>query len=392
MIFKKVAEEGTKSNFLQLARKVKTPKGKFVIIFLGCFFFLAISINPLNKAKNSVWADEPASIINLDQVVIPTSNTISLSESGVAVPNTSPLFVSTDTYASLMQFEDNNVESVDSSIIKYTVQKGETISQIAEKFNISVETILLSNELSSSKIKEGQELMILPVNGLIHMVEKDETVESIAKDYGVKPEHIAEFNNLNGDKDIYLGDILIIPNGKVEVAEPDKKPGKPSEVATKPKKAEYVDNDSVLDDVSSQISSAYFISPTKGTITQGSHYSYSSKGKNYYSAVDIGGDYGTPIVAAAGGTVQIAKNAWPYGMYITISHQNGAITLYSHLSSFAEGVISGANVSQGQIIGYMGNTGNVVRFRGGTGTHLHFEVRGGSNPLASFPVGKKISY
>jgi murein DD-endopeptidase MepM/ murein hydrolase activator NlpD len=392
MIIKKIPDEAKGSDSLKLTRRLKTFKGKFFVVFLVSFFLLAISVNPLNRVKNSVWADQPISIVNLDQVITPKSNTMVLSENGVAMPVVSPLFVSEENYASLMQFETDtgDIDSVDGSIIKYAVQKGETLSQIAEKFNISVETILLSNELSSSKIKEGQELMILPINGLIHMVEKGETLVSIAKDYGASADQIAEFNNLNTNKDIYLGDVLIIPNGK-RASEPEK-PVSGKNVASKPK-VEYTDEEvSPITDFNSQISSAYFIVPTKGVITQGSHYSYTANGRNYYTAVDIGGDYGTPIVAAAGGTVQIVKSAWPYGMYITISHENGSITLYSHLSSFAEGIISGAKVSQGQIIGYMGNTGNVVRFKGGTGTHLHFEVRGATNPLAGLPVGRKISY
>jgi murein DD-endopeptidase MepM/ murein hydrolase activator NlpD len=62
-----------------------------------------------------------------------------------------------------------------------------------------------------------------------------------------------------------------------------------------------------------------------------------------------------------------------YGNYIVIRHGNGVQTLYAHLSSVS--VAPGAYVAQGQTIGGMGNTGK------STGTHLHFEVRGGSNPF-----------
>ena len=62
-----------------------------------------------------------------------------------------------------------------------------------------------------------------------------------------------------------------------------------------------------------------------------------------------------------------------YGNYIVIKHSNGTQTLYSHLSSNA--VVVGDVVEQGENIGVMGNTGK------STGTHLHFEVRGGTNPF-----------
>ena len=138
---------------------------------------------------------------------------------------------------------------------------------------------------------------------------------------------------------------------------------------------------------------SYFIVPTIGTVTQGAHYSYSSDGRAYYTAIDISNAIGTPVVAAAGGEIQIAKNRWPYGNYITILHPNGVITLYAHMSFFANGITAGTKVSQGQVIGYMGNTGHVVRGNGGTGSHLHFETRGASNPLTTaLARGSKVSY
>ena len=62
-----------------------------------------------------------------------------------------------------------------------------------------------------------------------------------------------------------------------------------------------------------------------------------------------------------------------YGQYIVIRHKNGAQTLYAHLSSNSVG--AGAFVGQGEVIGAMGNSGK------STGSHVHFEVRGASNPF-----------
>ncbi|MFA6347969.1 MAG: M23 family metallopeptidase [Candidatus Paceibacterota bacterium] len=366
----------------KIIRLTKTPKGRFFAVILCFAFLLAVSINPFEKSKNgNVWADQVSEFINLDQGLLPASGALLVSDNGVASPISSPLFVSSENFATLMQEDTNSEEQ--NNIIKYTVQKGETISEIAEKFSISTETILLANELSSMKIKEGQELIILPISGVMHMVEKGETAESIAKQYGSNSERIAEFNNLNEKKDVFLGDLLIIPDGKpVKVSS--------SNVAGGKKQADEDYIPPIVENTP-QIESA-FITPTKGMLTQGAHYSYTSGGKNYYTAVDIANDIGTPVVAAAAGTVQIVKKIWPYGNYITILHDSGVTTLYSHLSAFAEGALPGQRVSQGQTIAYMGNTGHIIAFKGGNGSHLHFEVRGGANPLARKAVGTKVSY
>ena len=90
----------------------------------------------------------------------------------------------------------------------------------------------------------------------------------------------------------------------------------------------------------------------------------------YHSGTDIGAPGGTPILAAADGTVTIANaiDSWGggYGYHIKISHNDTFDTLYAHCSSIC--VTVGQEVKQGEVIGYVGTTGN------STGNHLHFEV------------------
>ena len=265
---------------------------------------------------------------------------------------------------------NESTKSEDNYIIKHIVEKGETLSSISEKYNISIATILLSNELNDSKIYPDQELLILPIDGILHMVDSGETVDAIARKYSADKSEIISYNSLAIDGSIYIGDIIIVPNGKMP------KQTTPSIVIAQ--------NDT-------NVSNSYFITPTTGIITQRSHYAYSSNGKAYYTAVDIANTVGTPILAAAAGTVQIVKNVWPYGNYITILHSNGVVTLYAHLNAFAKGITPGATVSQGQIIGYMGNTGKTISL-GGNGSHLHFETRGSANPLRSYSLGSAVSY
>jgi murein DD-endopeptidase MepM/ murein hydrolase activator NlpD len=109
--------------------------------------------------------------------------------------------------------------------------------------------------------------------------------------------------------------------------------------------------------------------PVNGVITSG--YGYRTHPVLGYSRLHAGTDFGaatgTPIVAAAGGTVVSAGWMGGYGNAVVISHGGGLATLYAHQSRLAVG--PGARVARGHVIGYVGSTGM------STGPHLHFEVR-----------------
>ena len=109
------------------------------------------------------------------------------------------------------------------------------------------------------------------------------------------------------------------------------------------------------------------INPTSGTIT--SRYGSNDSVRDHtHAGIDIGAPKGTPIKAAAAGTVTYSGNANDgYGYYVVISHGNGVQTLYAHCSKLL--VKKGQKVSQGELIAKVGSTGN------STGNHLHFEVR-----------------
>ncbi|MGB2762414.1 MAG: M23 family metallopeptidase [Minisyncoccales bacterium] len=236
-------------------------------------------------------------------------------------------------------------------ITEYIVESGDILSSIAEKFDISLNTVLWANDLTkSSKIKPGQKLIILPVSGALHLVRSGDTLSEIAETYQSKTSEIADFNKLSENKEIFIGDVLIIPN------------------ATMPAKKTYYAN--------IPLTGSYFILSTQGIITQGPHW---------YNAIDVANKCGTPILAAAGGVVQkVGYNTWPAGNYVRILHPNGVVTLYGHLSKIS--VENGEQVAQGQVIGNMGRTGLT------TGCHLHFDVRGAKNPLAKYPVGSTVSW
>lgn len=91
---------------------------------------------------------------------------------------------------------------------------------------------------------------------------------------------------------------------------------------------------------------------------------------SYHSGTDTAAPYGTPVLAAAGGTVTVANATDPwggsYGYYVKIQHDGTFDTLYAHCSSIC--VTPRQQVQQGEVIGYVGSTGN------STGNHLHFEA------------------
>jgi len=237
----------------------------------------------------------------------------------------------------------------------YVVRKGDTLSEVAQMFNVSVNTIVWANDLPrATAIQEGQVLVILPINGIRHTVEKGETLGSIAKKYHGDVEEIAQYNDLDLGAALAVGEVVIVPDGEETLL--TSLPGSTSG-GSRPIKG------------SGPSYAGYYIRPISGgTRTQGIHG---------YNGVDLAtGRSGDPIYAAAGGTVIISKESgWNggYGKYVVIQHKNGTQTLYAHNSRNI--VARGQTVAQGQVIGYIGSTGK------STGPHVHFEIRGAKNPF-----------
>jgi murein DD-endopeptidase MepM/ murein hydrolase activator NlpD len=115
-------------------------------------------------------------------------------------------------------------------------------------------------------------------------------------------------------------------------------------------------------------SASGFIWPVSGPVVS----TFGMRWGRMHEGIDIAAGYGTPIAAAASGTVIYAGWMGGYGNLIIIDHGGGLATAYAHQSSFAVG---GGPVSQGQIIGYVGCTGHCY------GPHLHFEVRVNGSPV-----------
>jgi len=292
----------------------------FAHFWLGLFIFLGIALSPVIEEKirgeAMNWEEAPAG-------------------------NMVGAYTSDSDYYDVSTF----VSDTRGSQVDYVVGNGETLSSIAKKFGVTVDTIIWANKLPSGKttIKAGQKLKIPPVTGIIHQVGRGETVYSIAKRYGVDPQEIVDFpfNSFSNDETFALaiGQTLVVPNGVM----PEEKPVAPRFVA----------------DISQGIGAAGFIWPTSGKVTQNYFW--------YHPATDIANPSSPPVTAAASGTVvTVIYSRLGYGNHVIIDHGNGYKTLYGHMNKIY--VEQGQGISQGQQIGQMGSTGR------STGTHLHFEV------------------
>jgi murein DD-endopeptidase MepM/ murein hydrolase activator NlpD len=249
-------------------------------------------------------------------------------------------------------------------IVKYTVQDGDSPGKIAANFDISLNTILWANDLSSSPvIRPGQELIILPVSGINHKVKEGEVLSTISSKYKASIDEIIAFNNLKDERSIQAGQEIIIPGGTISSVSSSANPSTSSSVTSSGLKP-------MTEDVSFWPEyPGFFAYPSSGGWNKGELH--------YYNAIDIISSCGSSIYASADGIVAEAKGFGAYnlgyGNLVKIQHYNGTMTVYAHLEEVL--VREGNKVYQGDLIGRMGDTGN------SNGCHLHFEVRGAQNPF-----------
>jgi len=288
---------------------------------------LGAAMVPMAQAEMDFTADD--ALENQDMTI--------LDGSGLLAPNA----ISGDPFTNLKR-----------EAMNYVVQNGDNPYNIATKFGINSQTLLWANNLRDGDlIRPGDTLTILPINGVRVKIGSKDTVASLAKKYSGKAEEIIVFNDLSEDGKLAAGSFLIVPNGEMPTV------AKPSTKITVPR---YAQGATPLD--------SWLIAPASGKNWGRVHSN---------NGVDIAAPCGTPLYAAAAGTVTVSDGVgWNngFGKYITIKHPNGVVTLYGHASQLLVEV--GDQVAQGQLIALMGTTGR------STGCHIHFEVRGAKNPLA----------
>ena len=273
-------------------------------------------------------------------------------------PNMAEQSIAVDTNV----FQTQTSSQLRSSIINYTVAKGDTLSTIAQKFGISEDTIRWENNLSNDTLTVGDNLKILPVTGIAYKVQSGDTVYSIAKKFATNAQKIVDFpfNDFANPEtfSLVVGEVLIVPDG----VQPSSQNSYTAPVYAQV--PEYTGQQS-----------SNFIWPIHGVLTQ-----YFTA---YHNGLDIAGPIGTPIYAAKAGTVMEASCGWNwgYGCHVLLNNGGGFSTMYAHMVQLPS-VSVGQSVSQGQLIGFRGSTGR------STGPHTHFEIRidgHAVNPLPFLP-------
>ncbi|AZR72829.1 hypothetical protein BBF96_05150 [Anoxybacter fermentans] len=239
--------------------------------------------------------------------------------------------------------------------IEYEVQPGDTLSEIAEEFNVTIADIKALNQIKDDLIYVGQTL-IIPRRGIgdgpqeqvykntIHVVQPGDALIKIAKRYGISVDTIKNANNLKSDL-IQIGQRLVIPYLQVG----------PSK--------------------NFRLEKGAFIWPVNGRISSGYGYRVHPvfKNKHFHGGIDIAVKIGTPVLAAAGGKVIRAGWISGFGKTIILDHGNGVSTLYAHNSQLLVRV--GDMVHVGQVIAKSGNTGQ------STGPHLDFRIMLNEKPV-----------
>ena len=244
----------------------------------------------------------------------------------------------------------------------YTVQNGDTLWDVAKKYDTSVEHILAMNDDISENIREGMEIKVEESVPLLS-VRSVQTV-SLTEPVPYEVEKIQ-------DSSMYQGRTVVAQKGQDGSAKVLARVTKINGIQTE---KDVLESETITPPVKQiekigtkerppTTGSGTFINPTYGTLSS----RYGNRWGRSHNGIDIAGAYNSDIKAADGGVVTYSGWMSGYGNYVVIDHENGYQTAYGHCASLSVGV--GDRVAKGDVIAKMGNTGR------STGTHLHFEVR-----------------
>jgi len=220
----------------------------------------------------------------------------------------------------------------------YTVQSGDTISGIAQRFGLAMDTVIGFNGIQDAReLAIGSRLTLPNANGLMYRVRRGDSLGGIARRFGVRLNDLADWNSLESSV-IVPGQALFVPGARLSEHELNRVFGR------------------------------LFIFPTRGQLSSrfGLRGDPFTGVNRFHNGVDLAGSIGTPVVATMSGKVSMLGYNPNFGRYLILTHAEGFQTLYGHLDTFK--VSKGMRVKQGELIASMGNSGY------STGSHLHFSI------------------
>ncbi len=271
-------------------------------------------------------------------------------------------------------------------ITQYTVQDGDTLFTIADRFDLLPQTLLWGNPDTLPDphwLKPGQVLNILPTDGVLYTWHEGDGLNAVAEYYNVSPDDIVDWPGNHLDKNtvgdyshpnIEPGTQLFVPGGTGNFTSWTM----PQITRQDPASAKTLGPGYCGEIYDGAYGTGSFVWPTPSHYISGYHY----QPEINHFGIDIGGAVGMAIYASDSGVVVYSGwNDYGYGNLLVIDHGNGWQTYYAHLETiYAQ---CGQSVYQGDQVALMGLTGNT------TGPHLHFEMRsdtyGKVDPLLYLP-------
>ena len=245
---------------------------------------------------------------------------------------------------------------------EYEVEKNQSLKEIADAFKMEKEELMDRNNLSNNdEIKKGDQLNVLEQKEFVNVLETIEVEKSEEIDYKVIKKKSSK-----------------LLKGEEKVKQDGEKGKKLVTYSKEYENGQVVEEDVVKEDVTKEpVAKEIVIGtkeiPSKGTGTFGwpavGGTITSKQGErwgSYHKGIDIAGVKDKTIRTVDNGKITAAGTRSGYGNQVTVSHNNGLKTTYSHLASISVSV--GDTVQKGDKIGVMGTTGK------STGIHLHFEV------------------
>lgn len=292
----------------------------------------------------------------------------------------------------------------------YRVRPGDTLQGVASRYGISVLDLVSANpSLESLDRLVAGSILYIPkrTKGLLVVLPEGETLVDLAARFGLSPVAVARANGVKDPLDLKPGDLVLLPGIQAKTTyqrllakqEAERQARLEAErrrqeelrrLAEERRRQQALAQQRAREARRAQAQQPQVrrVSYQEGAMRWPlsdfritTYFGQRGAFQRFHTGIDLAAPYGTPIVAAKAGQVEVAGwSSVGYGFHVVLDHGGGVQTLYAHMSRVA--VRAGQWVEAGQVIGYVGSTG------WSTGPHLHFEVRVGGvarNPLAYLP-------
>lgn len=259
-------------------------------------------------------------------------------------------FVENRTTAPIPEGVDEDAFYDPPPFTEYAVRPGDTMSDIARRFDVTLETLIAANPgVDPNLIYVGQVLLVpavepdpAPVEPIEHTVQAGETLSRIAFDYGTTVQALIDLNGLEDPNRIFVGQVLRVTPGQAHTLDVEFESPLPGATVT----SDFGPRPNV---------------ETGTGVDNTNHYGID---------LAIAGGFGPDDLAlsAADGEVLFAGWDLHLGNHVIIDHGDGVRTTYAHLAEIAYGIEEGVIAQAGDTLGTPGDTGNAL------GVHLHFEL------------------